>query len=712
MDSSHSESADSEGDRGPDSVLEASLSYLRRGWSVVPVKKGEKRPAVPWTQYQTRRVDEVRVRKWFDPASGGKYLGVAIILGRISGNLVVRDFDDGRAYDRWAEEYSEYARVLPTVKTRRGAHVYLRVPATSTLHKTLKFTDGELRYEGSIVVAPPSVHPEGVRYEWLIPPPRGEILEIDPAEIGLIVLPAEEKCGKSRRARGVIREGARNTRLTSLAGRLRRTGASQETILADLLEENRKRCLPPLPEREVESIAQSVARYPPGGDEIHLTELGNARRLVRCHGCDLRYVATRKRWLAWDGRRWRLDDTGEAIRRAKATVASIYVEAAQCEDDKERKRNASWAMKSEAEKAIRAMVVLAQSEPGIAVVPGVFDADPWLLNCLNGTLDLRNGTLRPHRREDLITRVVPVDYRPNAKYPRWLRFLNRVTGGDSHLQAFLKRAVGYSLTGSTREQVVFFLYGTGQNGKSKFLEVLRLLLGEYAVNTPTKTLVVRSPSEATNDLARLHGARLVTAVEWEEGQRLAESLIKQMTGEDSLTARFLHQEYFDFVPSFKLFLATNHKPTLRGGDLAIRRRVRLVPFSVTIPEAERDKEIVDKLRLELPGVLCWAIEGCLEWQQDGLGEPDAVQEATRDYLDEMDLIGRFLTEDCIREAGIRTPSAVFYKNFTAWSEQNGEKAMSQTAFGLRLKERGLESRKIRGVNHWLGIGPGSKEVND
>jgi len=351
------------------------------------------------------------------------------------------------------------------------------------------------------------------------------------------------------------------------------------------------------------------------------TDLGNAERLVAEHGEDLRYDHNRGRWLVWDSRRWADDDTGEAVRRAKATARGLWADLDAIEDEKDRREAAKHAARSESEGRIHAALGLAASEPGIAVRVDELDADPFALTCLNGTLDLRTGALRPHRRADLITKLVPVAHAPGASCPTWLAFLDRIMGGNHELIGFLRRAVGYSLTGVTREQVMFLLHASGSNGKTTLLEELRSLLGDYAQQTPSETLMAKRESAVPNDVARLRGARFVSAVETDEGRRLAEVMVKQITGGDTISARYMRAEWFEFTPQCKVWLATNHRPVIRGTDDAIWRRLRLVPFVVTIPEEERDKTLPDRLRDELPGVLAWAVQGCLEWRPKGSACP-------------------------------------------------------------------------------------------
>jgi putative DNA primase/helicase len=318
-------------------------------------------------------------------------------------------------------------------------------------------------------------------------------------------------------------------------------------------------------------------------------------------------------------------------------------------------------------------------------------------------LDLRSLTLREARREYLITRLVPISYDPAATCPTWLAFLEQIMGGDQALITFVQKSVGYSLTGDTREQVIFLLYGSGANGKSTFLNILLKLLGEYGRSTRTETLLAKRYEGIPNDIARLASARVVTAVESEGGRRLAEALVKQLTGGDAICARFLHREYFEFSATFKVWIACNHKPVIRGTDHAIWRRIRLVPFTVTIPDQAQDKTLTDKPSAEMPGILNWALEGCRLWQQEGLMSPHAVSRATNAYREEMDALGAFLRECCVQEGGASETAAQLYGEYTEWCKQSSEKAITKTAFGLALKERGLTAKVSGGARRWFGV---------
>lgn len=451
---------------------------------------------------------------------------------------------------------------------------------------------------------------------------------------------------------------------------------------------------------------------PPPGDPptavddavaINLTDLGNARRLVRDHGADIRYCHTWKSWLVWN-QRWLLDATNEIERRAKRTVAAIYAEAALSDDGKERSAIVKHGLKSEADARIHAMMSLAQSEPGVPVLIEDLDCDPWLLTVANGTLDLRTGELRPHNRVDLITKMVATSYDPDAECPLWHAFLRQVTGGNEQLISFLQRAAGYSLTGDTSERIMFILYGVGKNGKSTFLEVLKTILGDYARSTPAETLMAQKHDVIPHDIARLVGVRFVTASEADDERRFAEAKIKQLTGGDTISARKLYADLFDFIPAFKIWLSTNHKPVVRGTDEAIWDRLKLVPFNVRIPEGDQDKRLRAKLLAEAPGILAWMVQGCLAWQQDGLTEPEEVKEATSDYRSEMDLLGRFFEEHCFFSPGSTATAKALFATYLAWCGLNSEKPMSQTWFGRRLGERGFRRDKKEHGIFWVGIG--------
>lgn len=432
-----------------------------------------------------------------------------------------------------------------------------------------------------------------------------------------------------------------------------------------------------------------------------LTDLGNAQRLAHMHGEDIRYVYEWNRWLVFTGKRWEVDRCGHVERKAKTTVRSIDAEASMTEDEDRRKALRRFANTSEAKNRIRAMMELARSEPEVPVTAEELDADLWLLNCANGTLDLRTGRLRDHRREDLLTKHAPVEYDPNAEAPAWEAFLERVLP-SAELRGFVQRAVGYSLTGDTRERVLFILHGMGRNGKSTILEAIREALGAedgYALKTPAETLMAKPAGGIPNDVARLKGARFVSASETEKDRRLAESLVKEMTGNDTMSARFMRAEWFEFRPTHKVWLATNHKPEIKGNDPGIWDRIRLVPFNVRIPDDEIDRELPEKLKAELPGILAWAVRGCLDWQREGLGEPEEVRVATDAYRDEMDTLAAFIGDRCVVHPNAEVASSALYEAYQNWCEESGERAEKKRNFGTQLTDRGFERDRGTGNVH-------------
>jgi P4 family phage/plasmid primase-like protien len=442
-----------------------------------------------------------------------------------------------------------------------------------------------------------------------------------------------------------------------------------------------------------------------------LTDYGNAERLVLRHGDDLRYVHAWNSWQVWDGTRWARDDNDEVQRLAKETIRALGRVAADEEDDERRNRLVAFAMKSEGAPRLAAMIDLAKSERPVPVAPDELDADPWLLNVANGVLHLGSGELLEHRREWLLTKLAPVAHNDDARCPMWHEFLKRVMPNEDD-RAFLKRAVGYSMIGMTDEHILLVLYGTGANGKTVFLETVRSLLGDYAHVAPSDLLIARRPGAIPLEAAGLRGARFVSSAETEDGSRLAESAVKALTGGDTITARRLYGDFFSFTPTHTLWLATNHRPVVRGVDDAIWRRLRLIPFNVTIPEKERDKSLAGSLRDELPGILKWALEGALEWQRFGLGESGNIVDATNDYRAESDVFGMFLEDRCEVGARKQIEAVVLYSEYEVWASGEGLRAMSKIAFGRKMRERGFESVEL-GKHHakfWRGVAPNPRRL--
>lgn len=455
------------------------------------------------------------------------------------------------------------------------------------------------------------------------------------------------------------------------------------------------------------------------GNPYPCTDLGNAERFAACHGDSVKFDTANRCWRIWDGKRWAADSSLHMLKLAAQTARNIMQEAASAsapattDSHDIRKSLAAWAIKSESRDRLAAMIEVAKSQDGIAVDATSFDADIMLFNCLNGTLDLKSGILRPHKKSDLLTKLSKVEYRKGATCPRWERFLKDATGNDSDVIRFLQRAAGYILTGSTSEEKMFLIYGGEASGKTTFLESLRAILGDYGVTIDpamlTKASHTRQSGAASPDVARLAGVRLAAGSELEQGRELSHGLAKSLTGGETITARQLYAGYADFFPQFKIMLALNHCPKANADDGAIWRRLTRIAFDKTVPVEKRDKTLKPYLRDSKGGasaVLAWAVEGCLAWQRHGLVIPDAVQRSTDNYRNESDPIHTFF-EDCLSFNPMAwTPWIEIWTAYQEYSESQGiaeRYRVSPVRITERLKSKGCEpSRKYTGRG-WQGV---------
>ena len=431
----------------------------------------------------------------------------------------------------------------------------------------------------------------------------------------------------------------------------------------------------------------------------------NSERFAAEHKGSLRYVHDWKQWLCWDGKRWQPDRSGYVMRCARATIDGILDKDIIRDRTESDKRDlARHYMKSLSLRALEAVVRLAQSEEGMSVVPDDLDSDPWILNCSNGTLDLRTGILHEHRAADLCTKLVPVAFDAGATSTVWDAFLERIFDGDSEMIGYMRRAIGYSLTGSVKEHVLHACWGIGANGKSTMLNSILGILGDYGQTLPADALLRRRVGSATNDIAGVRGVRFAVVMETPEGARLNEPLVKQLTGGDRVRARAMYKEFEEFEPVAKYWIVTNRKPAVSADDEALWRRLRLAPFTQIIPPGEQDQDLPDKLRLEWPGILAWAVRGCMEWQANGLGSAQSVREATAGYRVEMDAVARFIAETFVRAPGASVRAGDLEPHYKAWAEATGEKPLSQTLLGQEFKRLGYEKQKGAAGYRYLGIG--------
>ena len=447
------------------------------------------------------------------------------------------------------------------------------------------------------------------------------------------------------------------------------------------------------PRLQMHDVADDAEPVVSSDESVWGTEDALALAFTRRYHRDWRYVAAWGRWLVWDGHRWRTEDTLAAtdLIRSVCRHAAVHAE------------NPKIAAKLATSGTVGGVERLARADRRHAATTAEWDADPWLLNTPGGVVDLKTGRQRAHDRADRMTKITTAS--PSGDCPIWRQFLDEVTGGDAELQAYLQRMVGYCLTGVTSAHALFFLYGTGANGKSVFANVVSTILGDYAATASMDTFVETRGDRHPTDLAGLRGARFVTAIETEQGRRLNESKVKAITGGDKISARFMRQDFFEYTPQFKPVIVGNHKPAIRNIDEAMKRRMHLIPFTVTIPPERRDGSLTEKLLAERDGILAWAVAGCLAWQREGLKPPASVVSATEEYFESEDALGRWLDERCVRDANAKSLTAELFGDWKQWADSAGEFIGSQRRFSDLLITRGVEKwRNTAGVRGFRGIG--------
>jgi putative DNA primase/helicase len=434
-----------------------------------------------------------------------------------------------------------------------------------------------------------------------------------------------------------------------------------------------------------------------------LTEIGNAERFVEAYRGDVHFC--QQSWLVWDGTRFAPDEDKKVERYAKATIRQLHSDALAIEDKETREATVKFAMRSESDHGIRALLSRAAAEEGVTIGADDLDTDPWLLNVLNGTIDLRTGDLRPHSREDLISKVAPVRFDPDALCPRWMEFLAQVFEPHPDAIPFVQRGFGYSLTGIIREECFFLLHGIGRNGKGTLLKTAQAVLGgDYSSTADFSTFIAtRDDRGPRDDVANMRGRRFVVSQEMREGAPLAEATVKWLTGGDRVRARNLYERSSEWLPEHKLWLAANRRPVIKGTDPGIWSRIRLLPFDVSF-EGREDRGLKAALLDELPGILAWAVQGCLEWQRHGLGTCESVQSATAEYRIESDQLARFIEDCCIVVATAQARARKLYECYRSWADRGGEEAVTEKTFGLNLIERNFRKEHTKSGNLYVGIG--------
>lgn len=439
--------------------------------------------------------------------------------------------------------------------------------------------------------------------------------------------------------------------------------------------------------------------------QMQFTDITNRDYFLKAYGERIRYCIMWNKFLVWNGTCWEIDKKGRVEEDCVDFVHEMYRGLRVISDRQLQEAFEKHLIKSESFRRIQALVGLLKMSRAIKIGDDELDKNSYLFNVQGKTLDLENGRIASPEPKDLITKQSKFVFVKEAKCPTWDMFLMQIFNNDQELIHFVQKAMGYSLSGDVSEQCLFILWGTGANGKSTFLNTLQTLFGDYACSTGTETFMKKT-SEQSNDLARLKGMRLVTTSEAEQGKPLSESLVKQITGEDEITARFLYGEFFSFKPTFKIFMATNHKPKIKGADNGIWRRIKMIPFTVTIPPEQRDKTLGDKLLSENSGILNWLVKGFVMWRREGLAcEPDAVREANEEYRLDMDSVGTFVAECLDIDASMkwRLATKLLYETYVKWCQKNNEKCMSQKWLALRMQEKGFKRLATNGQRVWLGL---------
>lgn len=748
--------------------LQDALDLAHRGLHVFPLAQRSKHPLIknPHEEGSEARVtchgacgldghglydattDDKKIIEWWTHHPNAN---IAIRTGACSG-IDVLDVDgkEGRTtLDALEAKHGHLPPTLATVTGGGGLHFYFQHhPGLRCKNRWLHGID--IKAENGYVVAPPSIHESGMAYAWI--PERPDICPW-PSRlvVGLAQKPKVEIKAKIPNApngstpygqaalQGIFQdiaavgEGTRDDQRNAACYRCGRLVAGGHMTAADAEEAMVAACVANkladdlgeanLRKRICAGIRAGIAAGPKGpapkppyitvtsagvGAELphdeQATDVGNGKRLIRLFGENLRWCKPLG-WLAFDGEKWVRDDM-RVVSFAKESAKLMRVEAETLDAD-ERKAARKHALGSEKSERIRAAISMSQSEAGVAVQHDALDADPWLLAVANGVIDLTTGKLRPHSRQDLITRAAHTKFDPQATCPRWVKFLTETFSDDQDLIAFIQKAFGYSLSGSNREQCLFLCHGVGSNGKSTLLGVMRGLLGDHATNADFSTFLLSNKAQnpgPRGDLARLAGVRLVTSAEPEGSARFSEGTLKSITGGDPITCAFKFQDEFTFTPRFKLWLAANHKPRIKGTDHAIWRRIRLIPFLNIIDESRMNHSLNEELTLEYPGILNWAINGGLVWQAEGLQPPPSVEGATKAYREEQDTLSEFISDHCHPIPGGFTTASAMYEAYVKWTGMSGDEPISKRLLGTMLCERGYErGRDENAARGYLGI---------
>lgn len=667
------------------------------GFSVIPLAAGGKKPLVKWTKFQTTKPDWQQIEQWqFEYPDAN----IGIVTGTVSGIFVV-DFDSHEAFQA-AQDRGLGAGVI--AKSGRGYHVYYRHPEWTVKTAAGILDHVDIRSDGGYIVAPPSVHESGTVYEWVddpsgittayMPEWLSELLAADavPSPSGATTQGVDNTWAiKTLEDEALLvrhtPDGKRNTQLNESAFKMGQfVGANlidAEMVKATLLSAAMMNGLSAQEAQDTIKSGFTAGKKQPWvlhngqpKDSQYLSEDSFARAFTERHGDISRYCHTAGKWFLFNGNHWGIDGTKLVNHMVRDIIREL----------------SAGATSFNKSSVINGVEKILQSQPVHSVKSEFWDAHTYLLGTPKGTIDLKTGVLRPSCPKDAITKVTacaPMEGSPTT----WLRFLDDATGHDPDMVRYLQQICGYALTGDTKEHALFFVHGHGGNGKSVFLNTVAGILADYATTASMETFTAQKFAQHSTELAMLVGSRLVSASETEADRYLAESRIKQLTGGDPITARFMRQDNFTFQPQFKLMIIGNHEPRIKFVDEAIRRRFNVLPF--TFKPQNPDKDLEKKLKSEWPQILNWMIDGCIDWQTNGLIRPAKVVAATEEYFDDQDIFGQWLNTQCtinLKMDHFKVPVSKAFESWSQFAHEMGEAAGDKQSLGRRLKKLGIESK--------------------
>lgn len=720
-------------------LLQGALLCATMGLYVFPVKPGQKSPASKGWQSQPT-TDPETIKKWW--AENPNY-NIGIATGAAYGLLVV-DYDvaNGKQGLKVRNDWRA-AHQMPqtwTARTGRGGlHEYYKISEPMG-NRTGLYGCVDMRADGGLVLAPPSVV-NGNVYAWENPPLIYPLAAFDD-NVSMFIQSAPQSAqnGAKRaayKAPAQFTEGTRTSSLVALIGSLRAKGLDPETIRAAVENENELKGNPPLSSEELErevfpalyreswetdtapythdlpinaALLEKVRALDPANNKRYgMNDAGSARLFIDVCGDTVQYVEDRKKWVSYDGNRWNTNGENIGKEKLKALADALYIYALSIQDEQKKTEYMKYTGKWQ---QLRTRETILKDAASVRPAKSAdFDKNPYLLNCLNGTLNLKTGEFHPHTPADMLSRIASVAYDPFATSPRWYSFMDEVTAGDKDLQQYIQKALGYSLTGDTRHECFFILHGaTSRNGKSTLTETFSHMMGDYAANARPETLAKKkyvNGSAPNEDIARLAGVRFVNTSEPPKNMELDSSLVKSLTGRDTITARRLNEGSFEFTPQFKLFFNTNHRPRVDDMTVFESERIKMIPFTVHFGSERRDPYLKDKLQTaeSLSGVLNWCIDGLKALRESGFKVPQAVAEATAEYRRKEDKLQQFLEDKTEAGDGFEVLLTQLYSSFSDWCCSSGLAPVGIPKFRELLEERQIPLKRKRPTDKTIGKNP-------